>query len=111
MSYISSLIEEMEHIDKLTDEMLEMNLPWDEEESRLHGEMQDAIYAYSAFLEDYVRSRSERVRQVRKSPAKKTSSGNRRTHAKKSTTPKSKSSSANRKKAPAKRNPTASRRY
>ena len=65
MSYIQGLIEDMKEIDSLTDEMLELDLPWNERGSMLHGDMVDAIDAYLTFLRQYVAdgSRYERLQR------------------------------------------------
>ena len=76
MSYIKGLIEDMKEIDSLTDEMLELDLPWNERESMLHGDMVDAIDAYLTFLRQYVADGSRYERLQRPSaPRSKQSSG------------------------------------
>ena len=76
MSYIKGLIEDMKEIDSLTDEMLELGLPWNERESMLHGDMVDAIDDYLMFLRQYVAdgSRNERLQRP-SAPRSKQSSG------------------------------------
>lgn len=129
MSYIKGLIEDLKEIDSLTDEMLELDLPWNERESMLHGDMVDAIDAYLTFLRQYVAdgSRYERLQRpsaprsqssqcIKKKSAsgtgkKKTSGGSKKAQSsqciKRKTTAKGKTTKST---GSAQRRPTASRR-
>ena len=109
MSYIQGLIEDMKEIDSLTDEMLELDLPWNERGSMLHGDMVDAIDAYLTFLRQYVAdgSRSERLQRP-SAPRSQSSQCIKRNTAKGKT--KKSSGGAGKSMGSAQRKPTASRR-
>lgn len=113
MSYIKGLIEDMKEIDSLTDEMLELDLPWNERESMLHGDMVDAIDAYLTFLRQYVAdgSRYERLQRPSAPRSKQSSGGAKRSQSsqciKRKTTSKGKTTKST---GSAQRRPTASRR-
>ena len=99
MSYIKGLIEDMKEIDSLTDEMLELDLPWNERESMLHGDMVDAIDAYLTFLRQYVAdgSRYERLQRPSAPKSKQSSGGAKRSQSSQCIKKKSSSGTAKKK--------------